>query len=302
MVKPVEVEAVRTGTPGVRRVLSVHAHPDDESSKGAGTIRRHSDEGGESLLVTCTGGEAGDILNDAMRRPEVEADLPAVRLAELDQATDAIGYSQVVLLGYRDSGMPDTPPNEHPHAFANVDFEEEVGRLVGIMRAFRPQVVITYGDDQKRYPHPDHLRVHDITVPAFERSGDASWYPDQGAPWEPSKLYYSSWSFERIVRFHEKFLELGLESPYDQHWFDRGADEAEVPPTTTIDVTGTYAARKAALTAHATQIDPNSPFWFGLPDDIAEEVYPYETYRLAQSRVASELPEDDLFAGIKDLA
>lgn len=300
MVLPVDHSSVRPGSPGVRRLLSVHAHPDDESSKGAGTVRRLADEGADTLLVTCTGGEAGDILNEAMRKPGIAEDLPAVRMAELDRATDAIGYSQVVLLGYRDSGMPDTPPNEHPDAFANRDFDEEVARLVGIMRTFRPQVVITYGDDQKNYPHPDHLRVHDITVPAFARSGDPEWYPDAGAPWQPSKLYYSMWTRERVEAFHSKFLELGLESPYDERWLDR--PDPETPPTTRIDVTGTYGARKAALIAHATQISPDSPFWFGLPDEVAETVFPFEVYRLAQSRVPTELPETDLFAGIDDLA
>ncbi len=299
MVKPVEHDQARPGTPGNRRVLSVHAHPDDEASKGAGTIRKLVDEGAEALLVTCTGGEAGDVLNEAMRRPEVEADLPRIRLEELDRATDAIGYTQVVLLGYRDSGMPDTPPNQHPEAFANQDFDTQVGRLVRIIRTFRPQVVITYGDDQKGYPHPDHLRVHDVTVPAFERAGDPEWYPEAGEPWEPAKLYYTMWSHERIRRFHDKFVELGLESPYGERWLER--PPPEVPPTTTIDVTGTYQARKAGLIAHATQIDPDSPFWFGLPDDVAETVHPYEEYRLAQSRVPTELPETDLFAGIGDL-
>lgn len=300
MVLPVVYSDTRPGTPGVRRILSVHAHPDDESSKGAGTIRNLVDQGGEALLVTCTGGEAGEVLNEAMRRPEIESDLPRVRMDELDRATDAIGYDQVVLLDYRDSGMPDTPPNAHPDAFANQDFDTEVGRLVGIIRTFRPQVVITYGDDQKGYPHPDHLRVHDISVPAFARAGDADWYPDAGVPWTPSKLYYSMWSGERIRLLHDKFLELGLESPYGERWLERA--EPEDPPTTTIDVSGTYGARKAALLAHATQIDPDSPFWFGLPDEVAALIFPFEVYRLAQSRVDTDLPETDLFAGIEDLS
>ncbi|MBS1848898.1 MAG: mycothiol conjugate amidase Mca [Actinobacteria bacterium] len=300
MVLAVDHTSTRPGTSGVRRLLSVHAHPDDESSKGAGTVRRLVDAGGEALLVTCTGGEAGDILNPAMNRPEIEADLPAVRLRELDRATDAIGYQQVVLLGYRDSGMPDTEPNKHPDAFANQDFDTEVARLVGIIRTFRPHVVVTYGDDQTHYPHPDHLRVHDISVPAFDRAGDPTWYPDQGRPWTPSKLYYSMWTRERIVAFHEKFLELGLESPYDDRWFER--PEVEPGSTTRVDVAGTYAARKAALIAHATQIDPGSPFWFGLPDDVAATVFPFEVYRLARTRVAVPDVEVDLFAGVEDLS
>jgi mycothiol S-conjugate amidase len=153
-------------------LLTVHAHPDDESSKGAGTVARYRDEGVRTTLVCCTGGEAGDILNPAMDTPEVRADLPAVRMQELERATKVIGFDEVVLLGYRDSGMPDSETNAHPEAFANADLDEAAGRLVEVIRRTRPQVVITYADDQRGYPHPDHLMVHDITVPAFERAGD----------------------------------------------------------------------------------------------------------------------------------
>jgi mycothiol S-conjugate amidase len=104
-------------------LLTVHAHPDDESSKGAGTVARYHDEGVRTVLVTCTGGEAGDILNPAMDRPEVAADLPAVRRRELARAAEIIGYDEVVMLGYRDSGMPGTPANEHPEAFANAPLD-----------------------------------------------------------------------------------------------------------------------------------------------------------------------------------
>ena len=288
-----------SGTSGRKRLLSVHAHPDDEASKGSGTVRRHVDAGGEAVLVTCTGGEAGDVLNPAMKRPEIESNLPEVRRRELQAATDAIGYDQVVMLGYRDSGMPDTPPNAHPEAFANGDLDEEIATLVGIIRRFRPQVILTYGDDQQSYPHPDHLRVHDISVPAFSRAGDDSWYSDRGPAWAPSKLYYSVWSRRRIEESHAKFLELGLKSPYDDKWFARPSQDDRI--TTHLDVSGTYRVRRRALTAHATQIDPESPFWFGLPDDVAETIYPYEDYILAETRVESPLPETDLFSGIDDL-
>src|SRR3546814_8966033 len=137
-------------------LLTVHAHPDDESSKGAGTVARYHAEGVRTVLVCCTGGEEGDILNPAMDRDEVRADLPAVRKAELDQAAEIIGYDEVVMLGYRDSGMPDSEANARPQAFANADFDEAVGRLVAEIRRTRPQVAITSGDEQKGYPHPDH--------------------------------------------------------------------------------------------------------------------------------------------------
>ncbi|HEU5083148.1 MAG TPA: PIG-L family deacetylase, partial [Acidimicrobiales bacterium] len=165
-----------------RCILTVHAHPDDESSKGAATIAWYRSQGVRTVLVCCTDGAAGDILNPAMDRPEVKADLPAVRREELARAAEIIGYDEVVHLGYRDSGMPDTEANAHPEAFANADLDEAVGRLVEVLRRERPQVVVTYGDDQSGYPHPDHLMVHDVTMPAVERAADTDWRPELGEP------------------------------------------------------------------------------------------------------------------------
>jgi mycothiol S-conjugate amidase len=277
-------------------LLSVHAHPDDEASKGAGTIARYHAAGVRTVLVTCTGGEAGDILNPAMDRPEVRDDLPGVRMRELARAAEVIGYDVVELLGYRDSGMPDMPENAHPEAFANADLDEAVGRLVAVIRRERPQVIITYGDDQSGYPHPDHLRVHDITIPAFERAGDPDAYPGTGEPWQPLKLYYSAWSRKRLELTHARLLELGLESPYDEKWFTRPTQDERI--TTSVDISGFTDARLDGLLAHETQIDPNSPFWFALPREEQATVHPYDDYVLARSLVESAVPEDDLFAGV----
>jgi mycothiol S-conjugate amidase len=279
-----------------RCLLTVHAHPDDESSKGAGTVARYSDAGVRCVLVCCTGGEAGDIHNPGMDTPEVRARLTEVRAAELAEATRILGYGEVVQLGYRDSGMPDTPENAHPDCFANADLDEAVGRLVAVIRRERPQVIVTYPDNQEGYPHPDHLRVHDISLPAFDRAGDPDAYPDAGPPWQPLKLYYSLWSRARILAIHEKMLQLGLESPFDDRWFERPSHDDRI--TTRIEVSDWYDRRAAALLAHATQIDPESPFWFGLPPDVARGVHPFEEYHLARALVPTELPEDDLFAGI----
>ena len=279
-------------------LLAVHAHPDDEASKGAGTVARYHAEGIHTVLVTCTGGEAGDILNPAMDLPEVKADLPAVRMRELAEATRIIGYDEVVLLGYRDSGMPETEPNAHPDAFANADLDEAVGRLVAIIRRERPQVIVTYGDDQKGYPHPDHLRVHDISIPAFEKAGDPDAYPEAGEPWQPLKLYYSVWSRRRIEAMHKRFLELGLESPFNDDWFKRPSQEERI--TTFVDTTGYGHVRGEALLAHATQIDPKSPFWFGLPPDEVAKLNDQEEYIRARSLVEAPTPESDLFAGVRE--
>ena len=277
-------------------LLTVHAHPDDEASKGAGTVAKYHSQGVRTVLVTCTGGEAGDILNPAMDNAEVRDRLHEVRMEELERAVEVIGYDHLELLGYRDSGMPDTPENADPANFANAPMEEAVGKLVAIIRRYRPQVIITYADDQQGYPHPDHLRVHDVTLPAFDAAGDADAYPEAGEPWQPLKLYYTVWSRARMVAQHEKFLELGLESPYDEKWFSRPSQDHRI--TTRIDITDFSDVRRAALLAHATQIDPESPFWFGLPSEVARTVHPFDEYVLARTLVDAEPPEDDLFAGV----
>jgi mycothiol S-conjugate amidase len=279
-------------------LLTVHAHPDDESSKGAGTVARYHAEGVRTVLVCCTGGEEGDILNPAMDRDDVRADIAAVRKAELDRAAEIIGYDEVVMLGYRDSGMPDTEANARPEAFANADFDEAVDRLVEVIRRTRPQVVITYGDEQGGYPHPDHLRVHDITDPAVRRAADPAWHADAGEPWQVSKVYYSVWSKRRIELLHQKHLELEIESPYSDEWFKRPWQDHRI--TTMIDIEGYADVRFDALLAHATQIDPASPFWFGLPRDVATAVHPYDDYIRAMSLVDAPEQEDDLFAGLRD--
>ena len=279
------------------RLLSVHAHPDDEASKGAGTVARYVAEGAEATLVCCTGGEAGEVLNPVMDRPEVHERLADVRREELERSVAIIGYTELVLLGYRDSGMPDSADNADPRAFANAPLEQAVGRLVEIIRRTRPQVLITYGEDQQGYPHPDHLRVHDISIVAWAAAGDPDRFPDAGEPWTPSKLYYSAWARARFVAMHQAFMDAGLESPFDQKWFDRPTQDHLI--TTQVDVREFYSARSGALKAHATQIDPTSKFWFGLPDDVVAELYPWEDFQLADSRVESSLPETDLFAGLR---
>ncbi len=278
------------------RLLSVHAHPDDEASKGAPTVAKYVAEGHEAVLVCCTGGEEGDILNKAMDRPEVRDNLPAVRAEELQRSVEAIGFQHLEMLGYRDSGMADSETNENPACFAAADIDESTGRLVALIRQYRPHVILTYSDDQQGYLHPDHLKVHDISVLAFDRAGDPDYYPDAGEPWTPLKLYYSTWSRARLEAHHETYQRLGLESPYDEKWFARPSQDHRI--TTKIPIQEYYGARRAALLAHATQVDPNEKFWFGLPDDEAAAAYPFEDFILAKSLVDTEPIEDDLFAGV----
>ncbi|MEZ5144895.1 MAG: mycothiol conjugate amidase Mca [Acidimicrobiales bacterium] len=278
-------------------LLTVHAHPDDEASKGAGTVARYHAEGIRTVLVTCTGGEEGDVLNPAMDRDEVRADLAAVRLDELAAAASIIGYDEVVLLGHRDSGMPDSEANARAEAFANLPLDDAVAELVTVIRRERPQVVVTYNDDQSGYPHPDHLMVHDASVPAFHRAGDPGWRPDLGPAWQPAKLYYTVWSRTRIEEIHRAMLDLGIASPFTEEWFSRPSQDDRI--TTSVPIGDWYDVRKQALLAHATQVDPASPFWFGLPDDVARTIHPFDDYVLAHSHVDATPPEDDLFAGLR---
>jgi mycothiol S-conjugate amidase len=285
-------------------LLTVHAHPDDESSKGPATVARYHAEGVHTVLVTCTGGEEGDILNPAMDRPGVKERIGQIRREELDEAAAIIGYDEVVMLGYRDSGMPDSEANADPRCFARAPLDEAVGRLVAVIRRTRPQVIVTYPQEQKGYPHPDHLRTNEISELAFDAAGDPGRYAGTGDPWAPAKLYYVTWSVRQMRATHDKFVELGLDSPFTEERLARFAsameEDAERTDTpTVIDVTGFTAVRRASLLAHRTQVDPTSPAWFGLPDDVAESLYPYDEYILARDRIDAVLPEDDLFAGVR---
>lgn len=282
-------------------LLQVHAHPDDEASKGSGVTAKYSAEGVRCVLVCCTGGEAGDILNPAMERPEVRENLPAIRLGELEASTAALGYAAVHLLGYHDSGMPGTEVNERPDNFANAPLDEAVERLVRIIRLERPQVVVTYHEDREFYPHPDHIRVHEISVPAFEAAGDPDRFPGAGEPWQPLKLYYVGWSLRRLKALDAAFRAHGEESPFAS-WFERGFPDRDDTFTTLVDVGDFLHKRREALLAHRTQVDPNG-FWTRLPDDVIREVFPWEEYTLARSLVDPGVPdgepEPDLFAGLR---
>ena len=282
------------------RLLTVHAHPDDEASKGASTVARYHTEGVRSVLVCCTGGEAGDILNPELQSPEIEENLPQVRAQELTVSAEIIGYDRVAMLGYSDSGMPESEYNANPDAFMNAPFDEAVEKLVALIREEKPHVIITYPDERKGYNHPDHLMVHDISLPAFEAAGKDAKYPNAGEPWQPLKLYETVWARARMEGLHKKFLELGLESPYDESWFKRRSQDHRI--TTRIDISDWWDIRGKALRAHATQVDPNSPFWFGLPDEHARTVHPFDDYVLVRSLVGEiqeGIFEDDLFKDIR---
>ena len=310
---PTEATAPTSGLPrsGERlRLMAVHAHPDDESSKGAATMARYVHEGVEVLVVTCTGGERGDVLNPALADdPAVMADIAGVRRAEMAEAARILGVEQT-WLGFADSGLPEadengvTPPLPEG-CFALLPLDDATGPLVRLVRAFRPHVMTTY-DENGGYPHPDHIRTHEVSMRAFEASGDPERFPGTGDPWQPSKLYYHlTFHKQRLIALHEACLAGGMESPFGEwleNWVDKPEDAARL--TTRVPCGDYFEVRDAALKAHATQVDPEGR-WFHLSTDAQRRVWPTEDYQLARSLV-SDVPtdgsEDDLFAGLRATA
>jgi mycothiol S-conjugate amidase len=287
------------------RLIAVHAHPDDESSKGAATYARYAAEGNDVLVVSCTGGEAGDILNDQLAEPgrsRAHRDMAGYRRTEMAAARAAMGVDHL-WLGYHDSGLPDAEKGEtvRPGTFATVPIETSAEVLVRVVRRFKPHVMVTY-DENGGYPHPDHIRTHEISMAAWRDAGDPAAYPEAGEPWEMSKLYY-----ERTMnpaRFRAVYAALKERDPEGEgiaqmgEWLERFADRPDLS-TTHVDVRDHFDARDAALRSHASQVPTASPFFFW-PNDLLASIWPTEDYQLVDARVPTELPETDLFAGIPE--
>jgi mycothiol S-conjugate amidase len=291
--------------PEVLRLLAVHAHPDDESSKGAATMARYVAEGARVLVATCTGGERGSILNPALEgNPEVLRDMAEFRRREMARAVAELGVEHT-WLGFVDSGLPegDPLPPLPPGCFALEPLQAAAAPLVRVMREFRPHVVTTY-DENGGYPHPDHIMCHKVTIEAFDAAADPARYPGTGQPWQPLKLYYDrGFSRERVEAFHAAMLADGLESPFAE-WLERwDEDEGEARPapkvTTRVECGDYFPIRDRALLAHATQIDPEGWF-FMIPLEVQRRVWPTEDFELVRTLVPTQMPEDDLFAGIRE--
>lgn len=282
------------------RMMAVHAHPDDESSKGAGTMAKYAAKG-RVRVVTCTGGERGSILNPRLAdRTDIIENLPEVRKVEMANAASALGIEHT-WLGFIDSGLPegDPLPPLPEGSFAAIDLDEPVRALVKEIREFRPQVLTCY-NEQGGYPHPDHIRSHEVSMAAVKAAADPDFAPELGEPWQVSKVYYDvSFGKERISALHEEFLRRGLESPLED-WLANKGDRPSRRVDARIEVADYFPARDAALRAHATQIDPDG-FFFAVPRDMEAEVWPWEDFELAFT--TGERPdgvEDCLFAGIEE--
>jgi mycothiol S-conjugate amidase len=287
-----------------RRLMFIHAHPDDEASKGAATAARYVDNGDEVVLVTCTGGEAGEILNPNAD-PVPPGEMATVRAKELADAVAAIGFTRSYQLGYVDSGYHEDPDDVPEGTFARAPLDEPSALIAGLIRRERPHVIVTYPEDGG-YPHPDHIMNHAVTMRGMELAEDADAdlvdIPGgENPPWRVPKVYASAiFPSERVLTMHEALIERGLESPYER-WLERRDQKAEEAvddtPDARIECADWFARRDAALIAHVTQIDPDGG-WFQVPRDLEREIYPYESYALLRTDVPFERTEDDLFAGL----
>ena len=278
------------------RLLAVHAHPDDESSKGAATLAKYVAQGVDVLVVSCTGGERGDILN-----PKVDLgnrSIQDVRREEMANAARILGIGHH-WLGFEDSGYPqgDPRPPLPVGSFADLPLEVVGQPLVGLVRQFRPHVLVTY-DEKGGYPHPDHIRSHEVSMYALEQAARTDYAQSSLPAWAIAKTYYvHGFSYDRVSTLHQACCDVGIESPYAD-WLAGWDEDAKVSRITTrIPCSDYFEVRDAALLAHATQIDPDSA-WFGVPLDIQKAIWPTEDYELARTRVGVIPGEDDLFAGL----
>ncbi|MFH9861782.1 N-acetyl-1-D-myo-inositol-2-amino-2-deoxy-alpha-D-glucopyranoside deacetylase [Streptomyces sp. NPDC017202] len=277
-----------------RRLLLVHAHPDDESINNGATMARYAAEGAQVALVTCTLGERGEVIPPQLRHLTGAA-LGEWRLRELTAAMGELGVGDFRLLGgtgrYADSGMMGLPDNDDPAAFWQADVDAAAGSLVEVILALRPQVLVTY-DEHGGYGHPDHVQAHRVAMRAVELADRAGW--------SVPKVYWN-----RVPRSvaEAAFARLGQELPGLP--FDRSAAVADVPGvvdderiTTEIDG-GAYAtAKAAAMRAHATQIEvaPDGGY-FALSNELAQPLFTTEYYELVRGQRPRER-ETDLFAGV----
>ena len=278
-------------------LMCVHAHPDDECIGTGGTLLRAAAEGFRTAVVTCTGGERGEIHNmdEAENRPR----LREVRLDELTRALALLRVGQPRMLGYVDSGMMGTEGNEDPASFWQASVDEAVGRLVAQIREFKPDVLVTY-DAFGGYGHPDHIQTHRVGVLAAEACNVGAMYPEAGPAWRVRKVYLATLPKSAIYRAVELLAARGLPSPFGD--FDRledvpmGVEDAEVGAN--IDVRAHLAAKIEALHQHQSQLDPSS-FFLNVPEEFNEEAFGTEWFIRHRSDVAAAGVEDDLFAGLR---
>jgi N-acetyl-1-D-myo-inositol-2-amino-2-deoxy-alpha-D-glucopyranoside deacetylase len=281
------------------RLLTVHAHADDESITMGGTLALCADRGIGTAVVCCTDGQLATIYAKDMDEAEARPRLGEIRRDELRAACTALGVDEVHFLGYHDSGMAGEKTNQAPEAFWKADMDEVVGRLVERIRAFRPHVVVTY-DANGNYGHPDHIQAHRATVLAVEAAYLGKLYPEAGEPWRVSKLYYTAFPARAARRAVDLAAQFGAPSPFG----DTPPEELEFVTrdelvTTVVSCREQMSRKLSALRAHHSQITDDFPY-LAIPEELAVEHFSDEYFQLAMSHVPVSPPESDLFAGLGD--
>jgi N-acetyl-1-D-myo-inositol-2-amino-2-deoxy-alpha-D-glucopyranoside deacetylase len=295
-------------------LMTVHAHPDDETISTGGVMAKAVADGHRVVLVTCTRGEQGEIVVPEIDTPANHRRLGELRAAELEAAMDELNVTEWENLGYRDSDMMGREGNNDPRTFWQADLDEAAGRLTWLVRRYQPEVITTY-NSFGGYGHPDHIRTHDVAVRAFARAGDPAWYPKQleagVSTWEPKKLYETAIPASVRDAMRDAMKAAGRpsfwEPPEDateeqRREFEEFAAKMLVPDesiTTWVDISGDPIDRKwRAIQRHVTQIAMDNGF-MTLGEEGWKTYWTKEAFVLRESRVASDRPESDLFAGLR---
>jgi N-acetyl-1-D-myo-inositol-2-amino-2-deoxy-alpha-D-glucopyranoside deacetylase len=290
-----------------RRLLLVHAHPDDETTGTGAAMARYATDGVQVTLVTCTLGEEGEVLVPALAQlaPDQGDQLGGYRYHELSLAMQELGVTDFRILGgpgrWRDSGMMGLPTNDRPRAFWQADLAEATRDLVAIVREVRPQVLVTY-DENGGYGHPDHIQAHRVAMAAVDAAADPAYEPGLGDAWSVPKVYWTALPRSAIQKGIDRMIEAG-----ESGFF--GASSVEeldfvVPDelvTTMLDVRKFLPAKVAAMRAHASQIAFDGPF-FQMMDALGDDAFGLEYYRLVRGQLGPQDGPDgretDLFAGL----
>ncbi len=282
---------------GELRLMSVHAHADDELITMGGLLAVSHDRGVRTANVCCTDGKLATIVADDMPEETTRPRLAEIRQEELRAACSILGVDEVHFLGYGDSGMWGADTNQLPDAFWKADVDEAVGKLVALIRRFRPHVVVTY-DGIGGYGHPDHIQTHRVTLLAVEAAHMKTLYADAGEPWRVTKLYYTSIPLSFLRKAAQMAREAGMPPPFG---VENPEDLPFVTPdewiTTTVDIREGVRRKRQALVAHHSQIPPDWPM-LAIPEEVNIEHFGSEAFQLVISRVPVTLPETDVFAGV----
>jgi LmbE family N-acetylglucosaminyl deacetylase len=270
-------------------LMAVHAHPDDEASGTGGVLATYSGQGIHTVVVTCTNGEFGDAPGGV--KPGGDGhnanEVAQLRLAELRESCKILEVSDLELLGYHDSGMPDWDYKERPEAFCNVPLADVASRIGALIERYRPQVVVTY-DPQGPYQHPDHVHASEAAVAAVAATAI------------PAKLYFTAMRRSDWEKIWQALRDLGENVPDVSSvpaQMRQKMAEHEARISTTVDIRPVLSRKREALMAHASQI---SESWFSkIPPDIGEAAFGRESFIRASDSTGAPVPEDDLFAGLR---